>query len=93
MSQGEVEKIKKNREQLIVIVQCVSYLVKPGLPLRGHRDDSQHNKQQYVNSENFQELLKLISETGNSDLKSVIENVPKMQHTGQRLYRIKLKML
>ena len=53
------------------------YLVKQGLPLRSHRDDSQHNKQPYINSGNFQELLKLISETGNSDLKSVIENIPK----------------
>ena len=52
-------------------------LVKQGLPLRGHRDDLQHNKQPYRNSGNFQELLKLISETGNSDLKSVIVNVPK----------------
>ena len=45
--------------------------------MRGHRDDLQHNKQPYRNSGNFQELLKLISETGNSDLKSVIVNVPK----------------
>ena len=77
MSQGEVEKIKKKREWLIVINQCVLCLVKQGLQLRSHRDDSQHNKQPYINSGNFQELLKLISETGNSDLKSVIENVPK----------------
>ena len=53
------------------------HLVKQGLPLRGHRDDSQHNKQLYMNSGNFQELLKLISEISNNDLKSVIENVPK----------------
>ena len=52
------------------------YLVKQGLPLRSHRDDSQHNKQPYINSGNFQELLKLISETGNSDLKSLIEKIP-----------------
>ena len=45
--------------------------------MRGHRDDSQHNKQPYRNSGNFQELLKLISETGNSHLKSVIVHVPK----------------
>ena len=77
MSQGEVEKIKKKRERLIVIIRFVLYLVNQGLSLRGHRDDSQHNKQSYINSENFQELLKLISETGNSYLKSVIENVPK----------------
>ena len=72
----KVEKIKKNRERLIPIIWCVLYLVKQGLPLRGHRDDSQHNKQPYINSGNFQELLKLISETGNSDLKSVIEKIP-----------------
>ena len=77
MSQGKVEKIKKKRERLIVIIRFVLYLVNQGLSLRGHRDDSQHNKQSYINSENFQELLKLISETGNSYLKSVIENVPK----------------
>ena len=53
------------------------HLVKQGLPLRGHRDDSQHNKQLYMNSGNFQQLLKLISEIGKNDLKSVIENVPK----------------
>ena len=39
MSQEEVQKIKKNRERLIVIMWCVLYLVKQGLPLRGHRDD------------------------------------------------------
>ena len=77
MSQAEFEKIKKNREHLIVIIWCVLYLVTEGRPLRGHRDDSKHIKKPDINSGNFQELLKLISETGNSDLKSVIENVPK----------------
>ena len=77
MNQGEVEKIKKNRERLIVIIRCVLYLVKQRLPLRGHRDDSEHNKQPYINSGNFQGRIKLIYETGNSDLKNVIENVPK----------------
>lgn len=65
MSQAEVENVKKNRERLIVIIRCVLYLVRQGLPWRRHTDNSQHNIQPDINSGNFQELLKLMSEIGN----------------------------
>ena len=39
------------------IGKSIHFLAKQNLPLRGHRDDSQHLNDKAVNPGNFQELL------------------------------------
>ena len=61
--------IKKNREVIISISKTIHLLAKQNLPLRGHRDDSQHLDMENNNPGNFQELLKFRCESGDTYLK------------------------
>jgi hypothetical protein len=51
------KEVRKNREILSSVVKCVVLCGKQNLPLRGHRDDSQHIDDNNINSGNFQALI------------------------------------
>lgn len=59
---------KKNREVIMSIGKTIHLLAKQNLPLRGHRDDSQHLDKEGNNPGNFQELLKFRCESGDTVL-------------------------
>ena len=56
--------VRKNREMLSSVVKCVVLCGKQNLPLRGHRDDSQHNEDNNINSDNFQALINFCVDSG-----------------------------
>ena len=49
--------VRKNRVILSSVVKGVVLCGKQNLPLRGHRDDSQHIEDNNINSGNFQALI------------------------------------
>ena len=59
---------KKNREVIMSIGKTIHFLAKQSLPIRGHRDDSQHLDKEGNNPGNFQELLKFCCESGDTVL-------------------------
>ena len=69
--------VEENRKKLMIILKTVLYCAKQNIALRGHRDDSQHYDLQHNNPGNFQELLHLIRDTGNTVLADHFKNAPK----------------
>ena len=65
--------ISKNREVVKSIGKSIHFLAKQNLPLRGHRDDSQHLNDKAVNPGNFQELLQFRCESGDTCLRMHFE--------------------
>ena len=69
--------VKKNRENLTIVIQILIFLAKQGLPLRAH-DESENSK----NKGNFLELIDLIASFVPS-FKKFIENNSYLHHTFQ----------
>ena len=59
------------------VVKCVVLCGKQNLPLRGHRDDSQHIEDNNINSGNFQALINFHVDSGDDNLKNYLENSPR----------------
>ena len=59
------------------VVKCVVLCGKQNLPLRGHRDDSQHIEDNNINSGNFQALINFRVDSGDDNLKNYLENDPR----------------
>lgn len=77
LNRVETERIKSNRAKLLPIIKCAIFLLKQGLPFRGHRDDSKHLLIAENNPGNFQALLKLASDFGDETLSSCLNDGPK----------------
>ncbi|CAG2224159.1 unnamed protein product [Mytilus edulis] len=71
------EVVRKNREILSSVIKCVILCGRQNLPLRGHRDDSQHVGDKNTNSGNFQALLDFRIDSGEVNLKRYLENCPR----------------
>jgi len=69
--------VRKNREILSSVVKCIVLCGKQNLPLRGHRDDSQHIEDNNINSGNFQALINFRVDSGDENLKNFLENGPR----------------
>ncbi|VDI58497.1 Hypothetical predicted protein [Mytilus galloprovincialis] len=68
------EVVRKNREILSSVIKCVILCGRQNLPLRGHRDDSQHIGDKNTNSGNFQALLDFCIDSGDENLKRYLES-------------------
>ena len=66
MDETSQKQVMKNKAVITSIAQTVYFLAKQGLPLRGHRDDSNHLKES-MNCGNFQELLEFRCEAGDTN--------------------------
>ncbi|XP_063417365.1 52 kDa repressor of the inhibitor of the protein kinase-like [Mytilus trossulus] len=73
----KAEVVRKNREILSSVIKCVILCGRQNLPLRGHRDDSQHVGDKNTNSGNFQALLYFRIDSGDVNLKRYLENCPR----------------
>ena len=58
-------------------MKCVVLCGKQNLPLRGHRDDSQHIEDNNINSGNFQALINFRVDSGDENFKNYLENSPR----------------
>ena len=61
--------VMKNREVVKSVAKSLHFLARQNLPLRAHRDDSQHYNMEGINPGNFQELLKFRVDAGDTSLK------------------------
>ena len=69
----------QNRTKLKIILKAVLFCARQNIALRGHRDDSQHymaGENPGNNPGNFQELLKLMQDCGNSQLTKHFQEAP-----------------
>ena len=76
-SKAEAERIRKNRERLKTVIECVLFLGKQGLAFRGNREDNEHFDDPGTNPGNFKALLQLLEKTGNPDIKYLLRDAPR----------------
>jgi len=70
---ANLERVRKNRDILQSIIQCIEFCGRQGISLRGHRDDGIEDDDSNVNKGNFKALLQFRADAGDTTLKSHIE--------------------
>ncbi|KAJ8682083.1 hypothetical protein QAD02_017875 [Eretmocerus hayati] len=68
-----LEQIRSNRARLMPIIKTLVFCGRQNIPIRGHRDDGGLNPDESVDEGNFKELLKFRVESGDSILKSHLQ--------------------
>ena len=77
MDNATRQQVESNRNKLKIITKVVLFCARQNIPLRGHRDDSRHYDIKSNNPGNFQELLRLLCETGNVELDDYLRYAPR----------------
>ena len=69
--------VHSNRNKLKIITRVILFCARQTISLQGHRDDSQFYDDKSNNPGNFQELLRLLCETGNTELRDYLKYAPR----------------